>query len=279
MESFFSGETLKATSNLDRLRPVTSRQNALLKDIRRAFHRSEPTEDGYIAVEGVRMIEEAIRSGLRLRAVVFSEAGVVRADRLLPQLKAQVETVRVADDIFGSLVETEAPQGVAALVAMREFSLEKMLAPPTPLVVVAQGLQDPGNLGTIIRSAEAFGADGLVLAEQTVSRFNAKTVRASAGSVFRLPCVASRFDELSPVLKTKGVRLIGTSSHKGKPAQDADLSGPLALVIGNEGAGLPPKITSALDDMVTIPHKAGVESLNAGIAASILLYEAARQRK
>jgi TrmH family RNA methyltransferase len=269
---------VKDSLYLARLRQVTSPQNSLLKELRRSFHRSEPTEDGFCAIEGVKLVEEALRSQLRIRAVVFSESGVARADRLLPQLKAQVETIRISDETFRSVVETESPQGVAALVAFRESTLEMMLEKDDPLLVVAHGVQDPGNLGTIIRSAEALGADGLVLSEQTVSRFNAKVVRASAGSVFRLPCVASKFEDLPAAMKSKGMRLIGSSSHKGTAAQQANLKGGIALVIGNEGAGLPQKVVAALDEMVTIPHRAGVESLNAGIAASILLYEAARQR-
>jgi RNA methyltransferase, TrmH family len=269
---------VKAAQHLVRLRLVSSRQNALLKDLRRSFRRSEPTEDGFCAIEGVKMIEEAIRSRLRLRAVVFSDSGLSRADRLLPQLKAQIAAIRISDEDFRSVVETEAPQGVAALVAFPGFTLEQMLAKADPLLVVAHAIQDPGNLGTIMRSAAAFGADGLLLSGQTVSRFNAKVVRASAGSVFRLPCTASKWADLSPALKGRGIRMIGTSSHKGTAAQQANLCGAVALVVGNEGAGLPQQIMTTLDEMITIPHAAAVESLNAGIAASILLYEAARQR-
>ncbi len=269
---------MKAAQHQARLRQVTSRQNSLLKDLRRSFRRSEPTEDGFCAIEGVKMIEEAIRSRLRLRAVVFSESGLARADRLLSQLKAQIETIRISDEDFRSVVETEAPQGIAALVAFPEFTLEQMLAKDDPLLVVAYAIQDPGNLGTIMRSATAFGADGLLIADQSVSRFNAKAVRASAGSVFRLPCTASKWADLSPAFKRRGIRMIGTSSHKGTAAQKANLCGAVALVVGNEGGGLPQQIVATLDGMITIPHAAAVESLNAGIAASILLYEAARQR-
>ena len=266
------------TSPLDRLRQITSPQNALLKELRRAFHRSEPTPDGFAAVEGVRLIEEAIRSGLPLRSVVFSESGLVRAERLLPQIKAQVETLRVPDDVFRGVVETDSPQGVAALVGFRESSLPDLLEPGVPLLVIPHGLQDPGNLGTIIRSAEAFGATGLIMTEGTVSHYNQKAIRASAGSVFRLPCAASKFEDMLLPLRQKGVRLFGTSSRKGRPAAEADFRGALALVIGNEGAGLPSKVLDSLDELVTVPHQPRVESLNAGIASSILLYEAARQR-
>lgn len=261
-----------------RLRSVTSAQNTLLKDLRKAFARHEPV-DGHFAIEGFKLIEEAIRSGARLRAVVFSEAGSIRADRLLPQLHAQTETLIVADKILAGIVETETPQGVAALVAVREHSVEPLLAIENPLLVVTVGLQDPGNLGTIIRCAEAFSTNGLVLAEKTVSRFNGKAIRASAGSVFRLPCVSAQTEKLIPLLRKHGIRMLATSSHKGDAIDQAALTGAVAIFIGNEGAGLPREVLAQMDGLITIPQSEKVESLNAGIATSIILYEAARQRR
>jgi RNA methyltransferase, TrmH family len=267
------------TKTIDpRLRRVTSRQNAILKDMRASFRRAEPADGGFCATEGVKNIEEAIRSGLKFQAVVFSDSAAQNADRVLGQLRANVEKVVVDDETFRSVVETESPQGVAALVQFKSFTIEDALFGDAPLVVVVAGVQDPGNLGTIVRSAEAFGASGVLLAEGTVSRFNPKVVRASAGSVFRLPCVASKFAGMLEPLRTRKMRLVGTSSHQGKPASEMDLRHGLALLIGNEGSGLSPAIMKSLDEFVSIPHKSGVESLNAGMAASILLYEASRQR-
>jgi TrmH family RNA methyltransferase len=173
-----------------RLRRVASRQNPLVKDLRCAFARSETTPDGSCAIESVRLVEEAIRSGLRFRAVFFRQSSLAVADRLLPQIAAQVETVLLPNEIFDSAVATETPQGVAALAKVKSFTLDDVLRPYQPLVVVLSGIQDPGNLGTMLRSAEAFGASGVLLGEGTVSQFNSKAVRASAGSVFRLPVVA-----------------------------------------------------------------------------------------
>ena len=122
-------------------------------------------------------------------------------------------------------------------------------------------------------------ARAVLLGDKTASHFNSKTVRASAGSVFREPVVRVSLSEALPALKQHGVRVVATSSHKGKPLDELDLTGPVALLIGGEGAGLPSAITSEADELVTVPHSPRVESLNAGIAASILLYEAARQRR
>jgi len=262
----------------NRLRLITSPQNKQVKDLRKAFSKAELTEDGYAAIESVRIIEEAISSGLKFRAVFFSESGKARAVRLLPQLGAHVETLLLPDEIFSSAVDTETPQGVAALVKLRTHGLEDVFRAPEPLVVIASGVQDPGNLGTILRSAEAFGAAGVVVTEGTVSPLNAKCVRASAGSLFRMPVVQTKTRELLPILEAKGVRLLGTTSHKGTPLPQADCKGAIAICIGNEGAGLAKELMAKVDASIVIPHSSKVESLNAGVAASIVLYEAARQR-
>lgn len=261
-----------------RLRPVTSAQNKQVKDLRKAFSQGELTEDGHAAIESVRTLEEAIRSGLKFRAVFFSESGKTRADRLLPQLGAHVETLLLPDSIFSSAVDTESPQGIAALVKLKTHAIEDLFGASAPLVVIAAGVQDPGNLGTIIRSAEAFGAAGVVVTESTVSPLNSKAVRASAGSLFRLPVVHAKTKELVPILAEHGIRLLGTTSHKGASLPAADFKGGVAVCIGNEGAGLPKELLAKVDSNIVIPHSDKVESLNAGIAASIILYEAARQR-
>jgi TrmH family RNA methyltransferase len=263
-----------------RLRPVQSRQNPTIKSLRRAFSHGELTEEGCCAIESAKIVEEAIRSNLRFQALVFSESGASpkAAEKLLAQLPADVESLVVPDDVFKSAVDTESPQGIAALVYPREFTVSDLTSPGS-LVVVAAGIQDPGNLGTIVRSAEAFGASGIILGEQTVSRFNAKAIRASAGSLFRLPSVASKLSDAVSELRKKGFRLVGTSSHNGVPLNEAKLSGSLALLIGSEGSGLPSRILAQMDESLTIPHSDRLESLNAGVAASILLYEAARQRQ
>jgi TrmH family RNA methyltransferase len=278
-----------ALSVQHRLRRIEGRHNPLVKQLRQAFSRAELTESGDCAVEGLRILEEAIRSGLRFSAVFFRESAQDRAERLLPQIGAQVETLLLPDKLFDSLVPSETPQGVAALVRLKQFSLgdvtEKERLEVGPIIVLA-GLQDPGNLGTILRSSEAFGSAGVVLGEGTVSPFNSKVVRASAGSVFRLPVIhgqgksaKNKLEEVSEKLRAQGVRLIATSSHKGTALDQADLQGATAIFFGNEGAGLPREVMAKMDEFISIPHASQVESLNAGVAASIVLYEAARQRK
>lgn len=263
-----------------RLRPISSRQNALVKDLRKSFSQSGLTKEGLVAIEGVRILEEALRSGLRLQAVFFSESGRVHAERLLPQISSHTEVLLLPDAVFASAVDTETPQGVAALVKPKVFRLEEILQAQDEnlLILGLAGVQDPGNVGTVIRSAEAFFVRAVLLGEKTANHFNAKAVRASAGSVFREPVIRAALLQAVTQLKDRGLRVVATSSHKGRPASEIDLTGPLALLIGNEGAGLPSVVVALADEMVTIPHSPRVESLNAGIAASILLYEAGRQR-
>jgi TrmH family RNA methyltransferase len=263
-----------------RLRPIAGRHNQRLKELRLAFRRAELTAQGECAIEGVKLLEEALRSGQHLDTIFFSESARPLADKLLPQIGARTETLVLPNALFNSIVPSDAPQGVAALVKLAVFSSAQLLerANDGPFVVAA-GLQDPGNLGTILRSAEAFGAAGIFLTEGTVSPYNSKVLRGSAGSIFRLPFLQISSAELIPLLRARGVRLVATSSHQGTPLPQMSWTLPLAIFIGNEGAGLSRELTRQMDETVAIPQASQVESLNAGVAASIVLYESARNRR
>jgi TrmH family RNA methyltransferase len=277
--SWIMNKTAKNHRVEARLRHIDGRHNALVKELRSAFAQGDANPDGYTAIEGSRILEEAIRSGLKFRAVFFSNAGASKAERLLPQLASHVETLLLPNKLFASAVPSDTPQGVAALVKIKNFTLEDVLGRvgTGPIVIVA-GLQDPGNLGTILRSAEAFGAGGVILGEGTVNPLNSKVVRASAGSVFRLAIAHGKLDEMLEAMQRQGIRRAATSSHQGTSLPNANLSGPLAIFIGSEGAGISRDLMKAMDQIIAIPHSPQVESLNAGVAASIVLYEAARQK-
>lgn len=262
-----------------RLRFISSRSNASVKELRRLFNDPSPDENGEIAVEGMHLVEEAIRSGLRIGNVFFAESARDRAHKLLPQLPKQTQALVLPNDVFSSAVPSESPQGIAATVGIRPSSLLEILRLQPALIVLAAGLQDPGNLGTIARAAEAFGATGLLLAENTVSAWNWKSVRASSGSLFRLPSAKVQIAAALREIRERGIAVLATSSHKGTPVPEANLSRPLALIIGNEGAGVPKDILAQVDEVIVIPHSDRVESLNAAIATSVVLYEAGRQRK
>lgn len=253
---------------------IRSRQNARLKDLRRLL-RAGDAENGLIAVEGEHLLLEAVRSSLRIDTLFLRE------DRAAsPGWPDVGEGVRftVAADAFDSVCLTESPQGIAALVEAPQWSFDSLLREETPRLVVLAGLQDPGNVGGILRTAEAFGATGVLLTPGTVHPWNQKVLRAAAGSSFRLPVVPLEKIALLEHLRGGGVSLYACSAKAGDSVFDANLSGGFALVIGNEGAGIPAKVRAMCSGQIHIPCSGPVESLNAAVAAAVLLYEASRQR-
>ncbi len=258
---------------------VTSRANARVKQLRAAFVENARLSGGLVALEGETLLQEAIRSGLPLKTIFLSQ-------RVVPPawLPRGVELLILAEDIFNSAVDTQHPQGIAALLLPPAWKLESALpakrsSDRVPLLLVAAGLQDPGNLGTLIRSAEAFGATAVLTTAGTVSEWNQKALRASAGSVFRVPVVQVSSQELV-ALKSQGVRLLAAVAPGSDYGSvfDADLTCACALMIGNEGAGISAELRALADAHITIPTPGRVESLNAAVAGSLLLYEASRQR-
>jgi RNA methyltransferase, TrmH family len=257
-------------------RRVESRQNARVKELRAGLSRGMRTAHNRIAIEGLHLVQEAVKSGLNLDTVFLQEGN----EELLQRFPSgDAEVLILTEDVFLSAAMTEHPQGVAALVEAPQFTVQAMFpsAPgPAPLVVIAAGLQDPGNLGTLVRSAEAFGATGMILLPGTVSLWNAKTLRASSGSAFRLPVLALTAEAAFTALRDHRVRTLAAVARDGD--SEADLRGPSALLIGNESSGLPEAWIAQADARVTIPFTGAVESLNAAIAGSVLLYDAMRQR-
>jgi TrmH family RNA methyltransferase len=253
---------------------VSSRANARVKQLRAAFAEQARLSGGMVAIEGDHLLEEALLSGMVLKTVFVSERREV--PRMVPRA---AEVLRLTEEVFGSVVETRAPQGVAALIVPPVHTLEEVMGNggAVPLILIAAGLQDPGNLGTLVRSAEAFRATGVLTTPGTVSAWNQKVLRASVGSVFRMPVVAATEDEVAG-LKGRGVRLLAAVGGSGATAQDVNFTGACALMIGNEGAGLADEWIRMADERVTIPCPGPVESLNAAVAGSLLLYEASRQR-
>ena len=263
-----------------RFREIISPANPLLKVFRRALAEGT-TREGWLAVEGPYLIEEALRASDRatIHSVVISDEGLERLQGLVGHLPAEAEAARVPDRLFRQITQTESPQGIAALVQVGRRSLDSILREPNVLLLVVCGLQDPGNLGTIMRSAQAFGASALITLEGTVRPFNPKAMRASAGAVFHVPTFAD--EEINTVfkkLRAANVRIVAADRHSPSRISDSDLRGPLAILIGQEAAGLPPEIARQANLLLSIPIRTGMDSLNAATAASILLYEAARQR-
>lgn len=263
----------------DGLPLLSSRANDRVRQLRGALAGYARLSGGLIGIEGEHLLEEALRSGMILKSIFLSE------HRPLPpsvcRLHDRVEILRLTEEVFASISETRAPQGIAALLVPPVHQLESVLW-GVPLLLVAAGLQDPGNLGTLIRSAEAFGATGVLTTPGTVNAWNGKCLRASAGSLFRVPVVSATPRDLLN-LKVRGIRLLatvgdGVRSESATDLRNVDLSTPVALLIGNEGAGLAPEFLDLADARLTISTTGAVESLNAAIAGSLILCEAFRQR-
>lgn len=260
-------------------RELSSARHPLLKQMRAALRQGELTPDGYCAIEGIHLVEEALRSPVEVAALVGARSSEAVLERFEAASKGRVGSYLVSDRVFRSLAQTETPQGIAALVRIAEYQVETCLARPHALVAVLVGLQDPGNLGTILRALEAFGGAACLLTPNTVSPFNAKAVRAAAGSLFRVPVFRHLgLERILSLCRAHRVRTLGLGAGAPRPLSEIDLRSSWAFFIGREGSGLPAQVREKLEAAARIPLAAGVESLNAAIAASVALYEAARQR-
>ena len=255
---------------------ISSAANPLIKDVRRAISRSGLTAQGWCIAETFHLLEEALRSDCDVYAVLAAESvwSAVKAC-----VRPETKVVILPNALFQSISDTETSQGVMALVKPPTWTLDQFPSPA--LIVVLDGIQDPGNAGTIMRAAEAFGATGVVFVKGTVSPHNPKTLRASAGSLFRIPFVHSV--DPAPLLATlqqKGVQLYAavpaTVNYSARHLDQANLTAGCALIIGNEARGVSETLRASATDL-SIPT-VGVDSLNAAVAAGILLYEARRQR-
>ena len=260
------------------IRIVQSKQNARVKELRAALLRPPRNSPDAIGLEGLNLVTEAAQSGLRITSVFVATGHEHLLETL--RLPASVELLSLPAEILASAVTTEAPQPIAALAQPPSWSWESAFTASMgqPLIVVLAGIQDPGNLGTILRSAEAFGANCAISLPGTVSHWNPKAMRASAGSVFRLPVLTATPDECFDHLHTARIQTIAAMAHEATSLDQQNLALPTAFLIGSEGTGLPRELAARCDARVTIPCPGPVESLNAAVAASILLYEASRQR-
>lgn len=288
---------VKSPTESDSSMILNSRENKWLKKFRAALRGTGPETGEPVAVEGPKLVIEGVRSGLEVEALLVSDAGEAALEEIL-RAAAESETgiprtriFRTTDKLFSGVAGTETPQGVAALFKTREWTLEDVLRGRASregayrgvasLVAVIAGVQDPGNVGTILRSAEAFGATGAIATRGTADPWSPKAIRASAGSALRLPLLRGM---AAPVvlaqLKVSGVKILAASSHAASEAAPwPDLREPFAIFIGSEGSGLPAEVIKAADATVAIPMSEEVESLNAGVAAAVIFYEAARQRR
>ena len=256
-------------------RETIGARHPLLTSIRKATLKGTLTEDGYCVAESFHLLDEALRSGREVKTILAAESVEPTVERRVKGLHG-TRVWTVPDPLFAQVATTETSQGVLALVQPPRWTLDELFG-GQPLVVVLDALQDPGNAGAIVRAAEAFGASGILCVKGTVSLWNPKALRASAGSLFRVPFLQGMEAGLvSAALAQRRVEIYAAVPQGGRSLHAVDLTRPSAVLIGGEAHGVRPALRSGACDL-HIPTL-GVESLNAGLAAGILLYEAHRQR-
>lgn len=250
---------------------IESPQNLLIK--RAADVRDRRSRGNEFMVEGPHLIEAALDAGVVMEKVFF--AGDKFRGLLKRLLKGGTEIYEVSERVIRKISDTQTPQGILAIVSLRPATLDALdIGGP---VVVLDGVQDPGNVGTIIRTADAAGAGAVVLLQGTCDAFSQKTLRASSGSIFSIPVVSASRKIIADELRRRGFRIIATVLDAGLSIFDADLGGKIALVFGNETKGISPELRRAADLSVRIPIRGGAESLNVASSAAVALYEVLRR--
>ena len=257
--------------------------NQKVKYLRRLASRRFREREGKFLIEGTRFAEEALASSFPLEMLVYNEEGKenARLRELLEKAAAfAIPCFEIEKRLFDELADTVTPQGVIGVAGRRWVSLADLRKTGPWLLALADGVQDPGNLGAIVRSADAAGADGVILLKGTADIFNPKALRATMGSIFHLPVIQNvSLAEALEFFKEQGVKLIVGTPGQGQAIYDCDLTGPIALLAGSEAAGPEPGTLSAADEYAKIPMPGQAESLNVAVSAGIMLYEAVRQRR
>jgi len=257
---------------------ITSRQNAAVKRFRAAVEAA----DTELLLDGAHLLEEALTAQLPIDVVAI-EDGDLHADINSLARRAEAAGARVltvSAPVLAAMSPVRHPSGVVAIAHRRESTLDDALGGAPQMVLLLEQVQDPGNVGAIIRAAEACGATGVVMGTGSADPYGWKALRGSMGSVFRLP-VAVRQSPVAAVerARQRGLRIFAAVPRDGTPLPDCDLRGPVAVVLGGEGAGLTDGLLGLADRRLTIPMRTGVESLNVATAAALITYEADRQRR
>lgn len=234
-------------------------------------------------MEGVRAVEELLKSpAQRFKVVYTEELQANRRGQLLMQNleKHKIEMTKILPPELAAVSDCETPAGILAVVNITEHRLAELLEAPKPFLVILDGIQDPGNLGSIIRTAEAAGVTGIILGKETVDQYNPKVVRATMGSLLRLPVVkVDNLLNLIDKLRSRKIRTLACDVRGSKNYYEVSWSLPLALIFGNEGAGMSKEIAEKIDEAIRIPQRKGVDSLNVAVAAGIIMYQVVEKAK
>ncbi len=261
---------------------ITSPSNHRIKEALDIKNKRAKYRQTAFLIEGPHLVEMALSSGIGIKKVFFTRTFCKKreAQKLLRKVsKCSREIFEVTENIINKLADTETPQGIVSVVSCGTLSLDELSFQKNPLLVVIDGIQDPGNLGTIIRTSDAAGVDGIILLPGTCDAFISKTIRATAGSIFNVPIVFSDNDSLNRWFNKRNLQLIATSAEEDKSVFDADLTRPTAIILGNEAHGVSRQLKHSADLILKIPIYGRAESLNVATSAAVCLYEAVRQRR
>lgn len=229
-------------------------------------------------VEGIHLVTEALQSNIEIECIVYSINEGIPAEIKPYQSKKNIEWIAVSIAILEKCTDTVTPQGIFAVIHKSDTALESILNQPDPLVIVLDAIQDPGNLGTIIRSADAFGASGVVIGKGSVDLLNPKTIRSTMGSLFHLPIIEGDLQTILEKVQKKSIEIISTGLKGKNHCYDQDFTRGIWIVIGNEAQGVSKYVSPYIRKEILIPMVGQAESLNAAMATTVLLYEASRQR-
>jgi TrmH family RNA methyltransferase len=257
---------------------IVSVQNSRVKEWVQLLERRGRDKQGKYIIEGMHLVDEAVKANAPIDTIVYSLDKGKPRNITEAAGNLECEWVGVSQAIMEKCSDTQTPQGIFAVVDKFNPSAELFMSQSHSLVVVVDGVQDPGNLGTIIRSADAVGADGVILGAGTVDLYNPKTIRSTMGSLFHLPIIEGELMEILPIAQEKGISLVTTSLQAKHSCYETDLRKPTWLIVGNEGKGVSAEIAALANVHIIIPMKGKAESLNVAMATTILLFEAARQR-
>lgn len=264
---------------------IASAANPRVKEWAKLSERKYREREGKFLLEGVHLVKEALLAGWPLECVVYDAGfGVPEeledaAERAETCAGPDVRWIPASPDVIAKCSSTETPQPVFAVATKRSVDADKLFDSDAGLAAVLDGVQDPGNVGTIVRSAAACGATAVILGRGTADLYNAKTLRATMGALFHVPVLEADLSELLPEARERGIAVVGTSLQAARSCYAYDFRrGATWLVFGNEGGGLSEAVSANVDDNVIIPMSGRAESLNVAMAATVLLFEAQRQR-
>lgn len=266
---------------MNKMIEITSSRNPLIKEIKSLYRKKERWNSKTFIIEGIKIIEEAIENNYPLKNIIVSDQLLDNAEgqQIFKRIKDDENLVKVSESIFKEISDTENPQGILGVARFGLRDIDEIENYDNPFLLLLDQVQDPGNMGTIIRTGDGFNIDGIIITEGCVDPYNPKVVRSTMGSIFRVPLykVPNGINALHSI-KERGIRGYSTSLEGSIPIYNVDFKEGFVLIIGNESKGVDKRLSTGADTLIKIPMPGKAESLNAAVASSIIMYEAMKQR-